>query len=192
MLTDSPSSAGFFEEKYRRNADPWNFATSAYEQERYAATVTALAHRRYREAYEPGCSIGVFTEKLAEICDQVTACDFSQTAVQEARQRCKFKGNVALACAPLSAEMVPEDCDLLVLSEIGYYFSEHEWMNMVRELIDRLGSGATVLAVHWLGHSADHQISGDRVHQVLESVHNLRHDFSERREYFRIDRWEVR
>ena len=75
------STAAFFEEVYQRAADPWDFAGSAYEQGRYDATMQALAGCCFRRAFEPGCSVGVLTERLARICVRVDAVDLSATAV---------------------------------------------------------------------------------------------------------------
>lgn len=40
-----PSTAAFFEAKYRDSADPWSFASSAYEQGSYAVILAGLQHR---------------------------------------------------------------------------------------------------------------------------------------------------
>ena len=46
-----------------------------YEQRKYAITMALLPYRRYRHAFEPGCSVGVLTEQLASRCDRVTSTD---------------------------------------------------------------------------------------------------------------------
>jgi len=70
-MTFSPTtSPEFFERKYLLDEDPWHFATSAYERQRYDELISALKGPRYKQAFEPGCSIGVFTERLANICDR--------------------------------------------------------------------------------------------------------------------------
>ena len=48
-------------------------------------TLGAL-NRRYRRAFEPGCSIGALTRHLALICDQVEAMDIAPSAVFIARE----------------------------------------------------------------------------------------------------------
>ena len=58
-------TAGYFDELYAGDPDPWGFETSAYEQAKYAATIDALEGRRYATALEIGCSIGVLTARLA-------------------------------------------------------------------------------------------------------------------------------
>jgi SAM-dependent methyltransferase len=189
MSTVDVSSADFFEAKYQKKADPWDFASSPYELGRYAAIIAALAHRRYQRAFEPGCSVGVLTEQLASICDAVDAIDFSQTAVKRARKRCAAHLNVVFVCASIAQCGPFGGCDLIVLSEVGYYFSPQKWRQIVEEMLSKLKSGAIILAAHWLGTSTDHRISGDQVHEILQANSLLSLEHSERNDAFRLDRW---
>jgi hypothetical protein len=79
--------------------------------------------------------------------------------------------------------------DLIVLSEIGYYFAADEWTRMAYALLEPMPKGGTLLATHWLGNSQDHRITGDEVHEILLSLPNIQLEHSERHERFRIDRW---
>jgi 2-polyprenyl-3-methyl-5-hydroxy-6-metoxy-1,4-benzoquinol methylase len=188
-MTATPTTQEFFELKYRKNADPWAFASSSYELERYRATTAALAFRRYRRAFEPGCSVGVLTRRLASICDQVEAMDIAPSAVLSARERCKDLSNVAVVCGKLP-EVIPEGSfDLIVLSEIGYYFHEEQLRTVASDLVGRLSRTGILLAVHWLGSSDDHLLHGDRVHTILASLAGLVRDRSEVHTGFRLDRW---
>ena len=182
------SSAEFFEAKYRAKADPWEFATNEYELKRYAAITSAIAHRRYQNAFEPGCSIGVLTRRLAEHCDSVYAIDFSSSASDQAKQRCADLANVEVRCASLHDPLPSKRFDLLVLSEIGYYFDLQDWQQISYALIEAIPSGATVLAAHWLGESKDHCLSGDEVHEVLLGHPALRLEYSELHKVMRLDR----
>lgn len=185
-----PSSAMFFEEKYRKSADPWDFASSEYERGRYQATCDALPGRRYHRAFEPGCSIGVLTARLAAFCDRVEAIEISPAAAELARLRCAHLPNVSVECASLSDRLPQGEFDLIVFSEIGYYFGESELRHILQELLDRLAIGGTLLATHWLGISEDHTLSGDRVHELLGAMPGRpRHEHAERHEGFRLDRW---
>jgi SAM-dependent methyltransferase len=189
MNSPSTSSAEFFEAKYTRLSDPWDFAHNRDEQCRYDRTVSALAHRRYQRAFEPGCSVGALTERLAGICDLVEAIDFSETAIATARARCAHLLNVRFDCRPLSERLPVNGFDLLVLSEIGYYFSPDVWREISAELVAAMSPKATLLGVHWLGHSADHCMHGDPVHEILGANSQLRLEYGERHEAFRLDRW---
>jgi cyclopropane fatty-acyl-phospholipid synthase-like methyltransferase len=189
MTTPNTSSAAFFEAKYRSESDPWNFLRSPYECARYDAILNALRGRHYHRVFEPGCSIGVLTVRLADICDEIEATDFSATAIKKARKRCESLSNVRIRCCSLSEQEDLGRFDLVVLSEIGYYFCAPAWHKISERCVATMNSGSTLLAAHWLGNSTDHQISGDEVHDILESNANLLLERSERHELFRIDRW---
>jgi SAM-dependent methyltransferase len=190
-MTLLSTSADFFETLYLEREDPWQFASSAYERDRYAATLRALSSRRFRRAFEPGCSIGILTAQLAEICDRVEAIDISPTVATRAQERCKDLRNVRILCGSLPENVPSGEFDLLVFSEIGYYFNETQLRSVAADLVRRMETGGTFLAVHWLGSSADHVLDGDRVHGVLETTANLRNVQSERYSGFRLDRWSV-
>lgn len=187
------TSAGFFEAKYLANADPWNFASDAYEQMRYQTILQALVPHRYLHAWEPGCSVGALTERLASVCAQVDACDFSETAVEIARRRCAHLTGVRVHCASLTDDVPLGNYDLIVLSELGYYFTQTDWIFQVERIVSCMRPGATLLAAHWLGHSQDHIQTGDAVHEVLSHHVHLQHEHGERHEQpgggFRLDRW---
>ena len=188
MRSDTTSEA-FFEEKYRKDADPWEFASSAYEQRRYTATLEALRPGRYQRAFEPGCSIGILTARLAAVCEQVIAMDISPTAVLSARNHCKNLPQVVISCGALPTQLPTGTFDLIVLSEIGYYFEEEELFTLVSTLVCQLRESGTLLAVHWLGASPDHRINGDVVHGIIGRVPGLFHQHAERHAGFRVDRW---
>lgn len=188
-MNNDTTSQEFFEQKYRSNTDPWNFASSSYEQDRYEAIIRALDHRRYRRVFEPGCSIGVLTLRLADICNQVDAMDIAPSAVEKARERCGDLAHVRIACAALPDMPFAGDFDLLLLSEIGYYFEADELRRIASGVVSRLEASGVLLATHWLGVSHDHLLSGDDVHEVLGSLDGIKLDHSERRVGFRLDRW---
>ena len=185
-----PTSAEFFEAMYRERADPWKFSSDPQELARYDTIMRALAGRRYTRAFEPGCSVGVLTERLGEVADAVDAVDLSAAAVAVAQRRCARLGHVTVRCGSIEDMPMHRDTDLLVLSEIGYYFSQESWRALAGRLVERLAPGATVLASHWLGVSQDHVIHGDTVHAILRENPLLRLRQSERYEEFRLDRWE--
>lgn len=158
-----------FEEPYARDGDPWDFATSAYEQQRYATTIGMIGGRHHR-CFEPGCSIGVLTEQLAARCDAVVAVDPSPSAIAAAQQRLSETTNVELHVGSVPEWWPSGSFDLIVMSELGYYWDR----DGLAELVDRLGAlrspTADLVAVHWLGWSGDHLLHGSEVHDVLGEV----------------------
>ena len=149
----------------------------------------ALGSRRYRRAFEPGCSIGILTARLASICDHIDAIDISPTAVTRARHNCAHLDNVSIHCGSLPENVPAGNFDLVVLSEIGYYFGGQQLFQIGSDLAGRLELSSVLLAVHWLGHSEDHLLHGDSVHEILSRVDSLTLEYSERHVGFRIDRW---
>jgi SAM-dependent methyltransferase len=188
-MTTNTTNQEFFDAKYRENDDPWAFASNDYEQKRYSEILHALDNRRYKRAFEPGCSIGILTARLASICEDVDAIDISPTAVMLARQRCAHLSNVDICCGSLPKDVPLGTFDLVILSEVGYYFDRQELFQVGSELVGRLEHLGVLLAVHWLGHSADHLLDGDSVHEVLSHLGGLTLECSKRHTGFRIDRW---
>jgi SAM-dependent methyltransferase len=184
------SPAEVFEALYRAHPDPWRFASSTYEQGRYAALLQALAHAHYEYAFEPGCSIGEFTALLAPRCTRLLATDVSATAVNTARERCRALPQVEIRQADLQIEDAPDArFDLIVLSEVGYYFPSHQLAQIAIGLAHQLLPGGEFLAAHWLGHSADHMLHGDAVHATLIECMPLAERRAERHAQFRINSW---
>jgi SAM-dependent methyltransferase len=189
MAIDTVSKK-FFEEKYRASRDPWNFASSSYELNRYGEIKRLLGNRTFNHAFEPGCSIGVLTERLAARCRHLFAMDISPTAVAMARQRCDRYPNVTIVEGALPNDLPPDTFDLIVFSEIGYYF-DRSVLTAVRELLtQRLAKQGVFVGVHWLGISADHLLTGDEVHEVLRSSDSLRVTGSRRYDGFLLESWE--
>jgi trans-aconitate methyltransferase len=188
-VSESTTSAEFFEKKYRENDDPWDFAGSDYERFRYETIMAALDSRRYQSAFEPGCSVGELTWRLAKRCGHVDAMDISNSAVERAKRRCRDFSNVTLRVGDLRHQIPKDEFDLIVFSEIGYYFDEAGLQLLGTRLVRRIRMSGTLLAVHWLGASKDHLLRGDRVHEILGDLAGLRPTLSERHAGFSLDRW---
>lgn len=181
-----------FEARYRCDPDPWRFGDNEYEQRRYEITVAALPRRRYRRAFEPGCATGELTRRLAQRCDNVVAWDGSPTVVEHARQRCAELTNVEWGVGAVPDDWPAGDFDLVVLSEIGYYFDRSELSRLASLACETLERRGTLLGVHWLGDSHDHVLHGDDVHQVLSEIDGISHCGGYRDAGFRLDWWERR
>jgi SAM-dependent methyltransferase len=188
-MTLHTTSEAFFEAKYQASKDPWEFATNPYEEERYAAILSALGGCRYHRAFEPGCSVGVLTAALGRICDFVEATDISPTAIEAARDRTQHLPNVRTTCGALPALIPSGSFDLIVFSEIGYYFTSDNLFEIATSLADQICASGVFLAAHWLGESSDHLLSGDAVHEILHGVSSLNLRHAERHTGFRIDVW---
>jgi cyclopropane fatty-acyl-phospholipid synthase-like methyltransferase len=162
------SSSQFFEQKYLETDDPWEFQGSTYEQARYEAILKALGSRRFAHAFEAGCSIGVLTEKLASRCERLTALDFSGAATEKARARCMHLPQVEIICAPVESQPSFAAFDLVLFSEIGYYFTRPALNALIGRIVDETHAGTLLLASHWLGTSPDHRLNGKEVQSAFE------------------------
>lgn len=180
----------FFEELYSRSEDPWGFATSDYERAKYADTLAALGDERFARALEVGCSIGVFTEQLAEQCGEVVGIDVSERALARARRRLGGRPDVSLAAMAFPEGMPAGAWDLVVCSEVLYYLDAAAFGLAVERLRAQLEDGATVLAVHWRPATSRYPLRGDEVHNVLSAELDGWHVFDGRRPRYRLDRFE--
>ena len=156
-----------FEELYKRSDDPWSFATSEYERRKYERTLGALEDHRFLRALELGCSIGVFTAMLAPHCDELLAVDTSRRAVNLARKRLADFPSVRVERRTLPEETPEGPFDLIVASEILYYFTEEVMLAALRRFEEELAPGGSMLAVHWRGEPKTHPLRGDEVHELL-------------------------
>jgi SAM-dependent methyltransferase len=182
----------FFEDLYARSEDPWGFATSDYEGEKYAATLAALEGAHFERGLEVGCSIGVFTELLAQRCQELTGIDVSGRALARARRRLGGQANVTLARMTFPEEFPGGPWDLVVCSEVLYYLDEKPFGLAVHRLRTALDDGATVLAVHWRPPTRTYPLRGDEVHDRLLAELGPWHAFDGRRQRYRLDRFEGR
>lgn len=164
--------ASYFDEMYARSADPWGFTQRWYEQRKYAITVAMLPRRRYRRAFEPGCSIGVLSEALAPRCEALLAVDRSAVAVDTARTRLARFPHVRVGQWALPS-WPARTFDLVVLSEVGYYFDEPELAGMLTAAVDSLEPGGHLVAVHWRHPVPEYPRSGDEVHAALAGTAGL-------------------
>ncbi|HEY3833341.1 MAG TPA: SAM-dependent methyltransferase [Acidimicrobiia bacterium] len=168
-MSGEPWSPEAFEARYRANEDPWNFAESAFEQQRYDDILAELPERGDARAYEPGCSVGALSVRLAPRCARLDANDVSPTAVECARRRCAQYPHVNVTVGSV-VDPPPRGLDLVVFAELGYYFDVGELGAIVVRLADALEPTGDLLACHWLGDSADHQLHGSVVHEVISDA----------------------
>jgi predicted O-methyltransferase YrrM len=166
----------YFDRMYAGADDPWQLSTRWYEQRKYAITLALLPDRRYRHAFEPGCSIGTLTARLARRCDRVTAVDVADAALRIADARLRRAGcldRVTLSRSSLDAAWPPGPFDLLVLSEVAYYLNADVLAAVLRRECPGLRPGAKVVAAHWRHAVADYPLSGDQAHAVIAGTPEL-------------------
>jgi len=176
----------YFDKLYAAADDPWSFATSAYEAEKYARSLAAL-RPRYARGLEIGCSIGVFTARLAAHCDELIAIDISERALAQARKRCAGDAHVRFLRAEFPHESPPPPFDLVTCCEVGYYWSDTDLALAGDRIAAALVPGGDLLLVHFLPHVADYVRVGDEVHLAVLADRRFAHVESFRAERYRLD-----
>lgn len=159
----------YFDEFYREASDPWGFEVRWYEERKRAITVATLPRRRFESALEVGCSIGVLTQKLADRCNELLAVDIATSAVSSARERLKGTAGVVIEQMNTPQTWPSGRFDLVVLSEVGYYWSLEDLTLALDRIAQSLTPGGTLLCCHWRPDVPEYPLTGDEVHQVIRS-----------------------
>jgi SAM-dependent methyltransferase len=163
-VTVSPE---YFDGMYAASPDPWGFESRWYERRKYAVTMALLPAERYRDAFEPGCSIGVLTGLLAGRCDRLLSCDAAAAAAEAAGRRNAAHPNVRVEQRLLPGDWPAGDFDLIVFSELLYYFGEDDLRDVLRLAAGALRPGGTLIAVHWRHPVPEYPRSGDEAHAAI-------------------------
>lgn len=132
-----------------REVDPWAYATSPYEQRKYAQLLALAGGRAYGRALDVGCSEGVFTRMLAEHtrARDVVGVDISGVAIRRARARCgdlpqvRFERRNVFHAPPAGA------FDLIVCAEMLYY-AGFRAAAVARRLAGALAPGGRIVLAH--------------------------------------------
>jgi len=143
--------AGRLDALYRRDPDPWDYATSAYEREKYDRTLASLGNRRFRRVLEVGCSIGVLSGRLAGIADEFLGIDVSEVAVAHARERNRDQGNAVFEVLEVPCVWPEGRFDLIVLSEVLYFMARAEVEDVAALVEHSLSADGIWLCINWLG-----------------------------------------
>lgn len=181
--------ASYFDAIYQSAPDPWQFATSEYEAQKYAATIAALPQPHYRSALEIGGSIGVLTAKLAPLCDRLLSIDVSKLAQDQAIDRCQQLPQVEFELMSFPQEYPDTTFDLTILSEVGYYWSRADLHTAQQRMLELLEPGGNLILVHWLPRSPDYPLTGDEVHDAFLTLapSQLQHLHAHRNDKYRLD-----
>lgn len=180
----------YFERMFRETSDPWDLETSGYEQDKFEDSIDALSGRHYARGFEVGCAKGVLTAKLAERCAALLAIDVSETALDAARGRTGHLDGVTLGRMAFPKTTPEDKFDLIVLSEVAYYWDDRDLAWSADWLKSHLLPEGDLLLVHYTGET-DYPQSGDEAVTKLsillgEQVMVLK---AHRRPRYRLDLW---
>lgn len=171
MTGSIPTS--WFDGFYSRHDDPWGFDSRWYEERKRAVLLASLPARRYDRVLELGCATGALTARLAERCTSLTAVDAADEAVARARSRLKGFDHVEVRQAVLPREWPEGQFDLIVFSEIGYYWDAPDLARALRSMRGSLTEDGQIVACHWRHRVADHRVTGDGVHVALRTLRDM-------------------
>ena len=158
----------YFDDIYRYAPDPWGFESRWYEERKYALTMASLPDRRYRSAFEPGCSVGMLSRLLGERCDRLLSTDIVTSMVDRCRDRCRDLPGVRVEEGSIPDDWPAGPFDLVVLSEIAYYFDQPALEGLLSDVIRTTHPGATIVGVHWRG-TTNYPLTGDQAHEVIDA-----------------------
>jgi cyclopropane fatty-acyl-phospholipid synthase-like methyltransferase len=183
-VTSLPAS--HFEALYARDPDPWRFATSAYEREKYVATLSALPTHHIGAVLEVGCSIGVLTRQLALRCASLLAVDVAETALAHARRRCAGLPHVTIRRLSIPQEWPAGQFDVILFSEVLYYFSPADVAVTAWHARRALRPGGAILLVHYIL-PTNYPCTGDAASQIFIEALGLPATLRRREECYRLD-----
>jgi SAM-dependent methyltransferase len=178
---------------FQATEDPWDLETSAYEQAKYAHSISALENRSYDSGFEVGCAKGILTGLLAPSCRHLLAVDVSGTALRAARARCAASDHVSFANMAFPGLAPALSFDLVVLSEVAYYWSDRDLAAAADWLAAHIVFGGDLLLVHWTGET-DYPQSGNEAVLKLKALlgNRIEEVRSEREAHYRLDLWRRR
>lgn len=159
-----------FEQRYRRDGDPWGYRSSRYERDKYTATLAACGPGPFGNALELGASIGVFSMQLAPRCRSLTTIDFAPTAVRIAETELAGHSHVRVLQGQIPDDLPDGLFDLVVASEILYYLDRAALRRTASALERQLVSGGRLVCVHWRRNGPDRPLTADEVHRTVRAL----------------------
>jgi SAM-dependent methyltransferase len=179
-----------FEALYAADDDPWDVRGTWYERRKRALLLASLGKPRYRSAFEPGCGNGEMSAALAQRCERLLACDGAASAVAAAQRRLQHLPDRPADAVRIEARSLPaewpnaERFDLIVISELAYYFDAAALHGMLAQAAASLEQDGELLMCHYL-HDFDDRVTATRdVHAIagatpglVRSLHHLDQDF---------------
>lgn len=165
--------ASYFEDMYRGADDPWHLAERWYERRKYDLTVAALPRPRYRRAFEPACSVGELTRRLAGRCDALLACDRVASVAESTGRATAGLPGVTVRRLTIPEEWPDGTFDLIVLSEVLYYLDDADFDRVLERSVATLEPGGTLATVHWNHPVREHLSTGSAIAGRLAGVAGL-------------------
>lgn len=181
------SSDAAFDAMFAGSEDPWGFETSWYERRKRAVTMAALPRQQLGRVLEVGCSTGVLASELAERATSLLGVDLSAEAVRRARTRLEDRRSVRVELLRAPQQWPPGTFDLVVLSEVGYFWQPEELDAALSRTVASLADDGLLLLCHWRHPVQGWPLDGDAVHAAAVALPGLQVVVSHVEEDFRVD-----
>lgn len=186
MLRES-TPAQAFDALYRRCVDPWGSLVSSHSQRKYRDLVALLASRRFANALEIGCGLGILTRQLTLVAERVRGVDISAVALEAARKLSAEYPSIHYQQADLFALDEQVRFDLVVLADVLYYILppfESRLKTALGRVEQLLAPGGTLLLAnrHYSGWDPPSRLTR-AIHSAFSKSLQLRR-VSETRRYF--------
>lgn len=122
VLQWRPVTHSKYTEIFTARADPFGYDVKSFEFDKYQAAIEllngVLNNARFGRAWEIGCAEGVFTARLAPLCEQLSAVDFVPLVLDRARLRCQESNNISFTKWDLKSDPAPGSFDLVVIMDV--------------------------------------------------------------------------
>lgn len=183
-----------FESLYQSDPDPWSVGTAWYERRKRGVLMASLPHEGYGHALELGCGTGHTTRLLAWRCETVCAVDVSPTAIVECGRLLAGDGaaNVQLERLNLPhswPRMANESANLVVASELAYYFSDKDLETFLSSCLQSLAIGGDWVMCHCKTEFHDTQQTTEQIHHAMENLAGIERIVTHDEACFRLDVW---
>ena len=193
MRAGSTRDPARFECIYTKSNDPYGFDRNDYEQLKFARRLEVCGDGPFARALELGCAVGSFTEMLAPRCRELLAVDISAAAVKRATERLSSFAGVTCEVRNLPSDLPPGSFDLIVASDIPYYWTKADVEAAVQRFSAALRPGGALVAAHYV-RPWGVLLTGDEAHDLVRDGTTLRHvvertEFGPMRRY-RVDRYD--
>ncbi|VCU70441.1 biotin biosynthesis protein BioC [Pigmentiphaga humi] len=183
-----------FEALYRNHPDPWSVRSAWYERRKLGLLMAALPRERYRCALELGCGTGQATVELAARSDAVLAVDGAPTAAARCQEALAQRGTINARVYlldlpgqwPLAAGAA---VDLIVVSELAYYFSDDALRRFIQCCSRSLAPGGDWAMCHYTLPFHDRLQDTARLHRAVDDTAGLRRIVTHDDARFRLDIW---
>jgi len=192
MTAQDETRQRHFEALYAAGDDPWDVRGSWYERRKRALLLACLGKQRYRSAFEPGCGNGEMSLALAARCDRLLACDGSPSALAAARRPlhgAPAGGLSVVQCSLPGGWPRGERFDLIVMSELAYYFDAAALRAMFDLACASLEADGELVLCHYLHDFSDRVSSTAVVHAAAGATPGLERVLHHRERDFLLEAW---